>query len=106
MIKVPNGIANHVTQNGVSGKIREAVTEGARIANGVIRNGVRQNGSHAHMNGAANGAQNFLQNGVGMLANGIPPGINRVAPAPISNRKDSIKKMYNEVDGYHENLHI
>ncbi|XP_063984639.1 adenylate kinase isoenzyme 5 isoform X2 [Diachasmimorpha longicaudata] len=105
-VKLPNGFAHHGSKNGVGVKVREAVTEGARIANGVIRNGAPQNSNHVHMNGAANGAHHYLQNGVGYLSNGIPPGVNRVAPAPITNPKDSIRKMYNEVDGYHEDLHI
>ncbi|XP_015114816.1 adenylate kinase isoenzyme 5 [Diachasma alloeum] len=105
-IKLPNGFAHHGSKNGVSVKVREAVTEGARIANGIMRNGAPQNSNHVHMNGAANGAQHYLQNGVGYLSNGVPPGVNRVAPAPITNPKDSIRKMYNEVDGYHEDLHI
>ncbi|XP_011305325.1 adenylate kinase isoenzyme 5 isoform X2 [Fopius arisanus] len=104
-IKLPNGFAHHGPKNGFGVNVREAVIEGARIANGVV-NGNHQNGNHVHMNGAANGAQHYLQNGVGYLANGIPPGANKVAPAPMTNPKDSIRKMYNEVDGYHENLHI
>jgi hypothetical protein len=67
---------------------------------------IQQNG-HAYQNGIANGAAHMLQNGVAHLANGIAPGNNKVAPA-MNNYlpKDPIRKMYNEVEGYQQNLHM
>lgn len=78
------------------------------ISNGVLNNmkHIQQNG-HAYQNGIANGAAHMLQNGVAHLANGIVSGNNKVAPA-MNNYlpKDPIRKMYNEVEGYQQNLHM
>lgn len=60
-------------------------------------------------NGIANGATHMLQNGVAHLANGIVSN-NKVAPAVQNylpnNTKDAVRKMYNEVEGYQQNLHM
>lgn len=60
-------------------------------------------------NGIANSAAHMLQNGVAHLANGIVPSNNKIAPAIqnyLSNNTDAVRKMYNEVEGYQQNLHI
>lgn len=61
-------------------------------------------------NGIANGTAHMLQNGVAHLANGIIPSNNKVAPAVqnylSNNTKDAVRKMYNEVEGYQQNLHM
>lgn len=77
------------------------------ISNGVLNNmkHIQQNG-HIQ-NGIANGTAHMLQNGIAHLANGIVPGNNKVAPAMHNYLpKDPIRKMYNEIDGYQQNLHI
>ncbi|KAL0106489.1 hypothetical protein PUN28_016298 [Cardiocondyla obscurior] len=111
---IPNGNAKP-TVNGVSNLGKIATTKNGIIAQGVgtITNGVlnnmkhiQQNG-HAYQNGIANGTAHMLQNGVAHLANGIVPGNNKVAPAMHNYLpKDPIRKMYNEVDGYQQNLHM
>lgn len=65
---------------------------------------IHQNG-HVYQNGTVNGTVHMLQNGAAHLANGI--GNNKVAPA-VNNYlpKDPIKKMYNEVEGYQQSLHM
>ncbi|XP_024884499.1 adenylate kinase isoenzyme 5 [Temnothorax curvispinosus] len=102
-----NGVSNHV------GKIANATKNGivaqgvGTISNGVLNNmkHIQQNG-HAYQNGIANGTH-MLQNGVAHLANGIVPGNNKVAPAMHNYLpKDPIRKMYNEIDGYQQNLHM
>lgn len=76
------------------------------ISNGVLNNmkHIQQNG-HIYQNGTVNGTVHMLQNGAAHLANGI--GNNKVAPA-VNNYlpKDPIKKMYNEVEGYQQSLHM
>ncbi|XP_076378601.1 adenylate kinase isoenzyme 5 [Megalopta genalis] len=82
-----------------------------QITNG-LRHSLRQvkkDGAARAQNGIANGAAHMLQNGVAHLANGIP-GNNKVAPA-VQNylpneTKDTVRKMYNEVEGYQQNLHM
>ncbi|XP_032669054.1 adenylate kinase isoenzyme 5 isoform X2 [Odontomachus brunneus] len=79
------------------------------ISNGVLNNmkHIQQNG-HIHQNGIANGTTRMLQNGVAHLANGIASSDkNKVAPAMRNYLpKDPIRKMYNEVEGYEQNLHM
>ena len=115
-----NGVAKHIIENGVNAlanheETKKVVKKTTNRLNGVINNVRQQNGViHAfnHQNGAANGAngtQNLLQNGVAHLSNGIPPGNNRVAPSMANfngNPKDPLRNMYNEVEGYRQNLHI
>ncbi|XP_011874309.1 PREDICTED: adenylate kinase isoenzyme 5 [Vollenhovia emeryi] len=103
-----NGVSNHV------GKIADATKNGivaqgvGTISNGMLNNmkHIQQNG-HVYQNGIANGTAHMLQNGVAHLANGIVSGNNKIAPA-IHNYlpKDPIRKMYNEVEGYQQNLHM
>ncbi|XP_076625518.1 adenylate kinase isoenzyme 5 [Colletes latitarsis] len=83
-----------------------------QITNG-LKNSARQvqkNGAAVVQNGVANGATHMLQNGVAHLANGIVPGSNKVAPAVRNylpnDTKDAVRKMYNEVEGYQQNLHM
>ncbi|KAG8039998.1 hypothetical protein G9C98_001516 [Cotesia typhae] len=107
---IMNGVNHRGVKKEIGSKIRDAVDENARITNDVLKFS-RKNGNHVHLNGAANGASRIFQNGIGHLANGIPPGINRIAPAPSNatnntNNKEPIKKMYSEMNGYHENLHM
>ncbi|XP_044590009.1 adenylate kinase isoenzyme 5 isoform X2 [Cotesia glomerata] len=107
---IMNGVNHRGVKKEIGSKIRDAVDESARITNDVLKSS-RKNGNHVHLNGAANGASRIFQNGIGHLANGIPPGINRIAPAPSNatintNNKEPIKKMYSEMNGYHENLHM
>ncbi|XP_057321733.1 adenylate kinase isoenzyme 5 isoform X1 [Microplitis mediator] len=105
--KITNGINHRGVKKEIGTKIRDAVDESARITNDVLKSS-RKNGNHGHLNGAANGASRLFQNGIGHLANGIPPGVNRIAPAPTNsvNHKNSIKKKHNGINGFHENLHI
>ncbi|XP_012221149.2 adenylate kinase isoenzyme 5 [Linepithema humile] len=102
--QIANGVANHIG-NGLNGVTAQGV---GAISNGVLNNmkHIQQNG-HAYQNGIANGAAHMLQNGVAHLANGIASGNNKVAPA-MNNYlpKDPIRKMYNEVEGYQQNLHM
>lgn len=114
---IPNGDAKPVV-NGVSNHIGKTanVTKNGFIAQGVgtITNGVlnnmkhiQQQNGHIHQNGIANGTAHMLQNGVAHLANGIVSGNNKVAPAMHNYLpKDPIRKMYNEVEGYQQNLHM
>lgn len=112
MNKLANGFG-HFGENrktpSIVGKIRDTINSSTRIANGVLKN-PRTNDNHIHQNGAANGVQHLLQNGVSHLGNGIAPGANRVGPAPspnfAQNPKESVRKMFNEVNGYHEDLHM
>ncbi|KAK0170472.1 hypothetical protein PV327_011421 [Microctonus hyperodae] len=107
-----NGVGHHGVQRNITSKVGNAINEGARLTNGVLKNS-RANGNHVHLNGAANGVQHRLQNGIGHIANGIPPGLNRVAPAPVVgnnissvNTKATVGNIYSEVESYHQNLHI
>lgn len=78
------------------------------VSNGILNNmkHIQQNG-HAYQNGIANGTTHMLQNGVAHLANGIVSSNNKVAPAMHNYLpKDPIRKMYNEVEGYQQNLHM
>lgn len=117
----PNGIAKQIT----SGKSNiEKALNAAKNTNGINMHGahkivnglknnakeVQRNGGAAVQNGIANGAAHMLQNGVAHLANGIGPGNNKVAPAVqnylANNAKDPVRKMYNEVEDYQQNLHM
>lgn len=79
------------------------------ISNGVLNNmkHIQQNG-HAHKNGIANGTKHMLQNGVAHLANGIVSNGNNKVASTVHNYlpKDPIRKMYNEVEGYQQNIHM
>ncbi|XP_076243047.1 adenylate kinase isoenzyme 5 isoform X1 [Calliopsis andreniformis] len=118
---MPNGISKQI----VDGKsnIEKAIkaTENlnglslsgaALIANGLKNTAkqVQKNGTGRLQNGIANGAAHMLQNGVAHLANGIVSTNNKVAPAVQNylpnNTKDTVRKMYNEVEGYQQNLHM
>lgn len=105
---VVNGVSNHI------GKIADATKNGiiaqgvGTISNGILNNmkHIQQNG-HINQNGIANGTTHMLQNGVAHLANGIVSGNNKIAPAMHNYLpKDPIRKMYNEVEGYQQNLHM
>ncbi|XP_043527471.1 adenylate kinase isoenzyme 5 [Frieseomelitta varia] len=118
---VPNGVSKQMIDGKLN--VKEALTAkkningisiqgAARIANG-LKNTARQaqkNGAARMQNGIANGTAHMLQNGVAHLANGIISGNNKVAPAVQNylpnNAKDAVRKMYNEVEGYQENLHM
>lgn len=87
-------------------------TGAARIING-LKNSTKhaqRNGIEYVQNGIANGATHMLQNGVAHLANGIVLNNNKIAPAIQNylpnNTTDAVRKMYNEVEGYQQNLHI
>lgn len=102
MKKTTNTIKN---MNGMS------IHGAARIINGLKNNTkhAQKNGVEYVQNGIANGAAHMLQNGVAHLANGIVPSNNKIAPAIqnyLSNNTDAVRKMYNEVEGYQQNLHI
>ncbi|KYN33381.1 Adenylate kinase isoenzyme 5 [Trachymyrmex septentrionalis] len=78
------------------------------ISNGVLNNmkHIQQNG-HIHQNGIAKGTTHMLQNGVAHLANGNISGNNKIAPAMHNYLpKDPVRKMYNEIEGYQQNLHM
>jgi len=85
----------------------------AVISNGMLNNmnHVQQNG-HIYQNGIANGAAHMLQNGVAHLANGVVSSnnINQQKPVPPTMNnylpKDPVRKMYNEVEGYQQSLHM
>lgn len=103
MKKATNTIKN---MNGIS------VHGAARIING-LKNSTKyaqRNGIEYVQNGIANGATHMLQNGVAHLANGIVLNNNKIAPAIQNylpnNTTDAVRKMYNEVEGYQQNLHI
>ncbi|KAF7411446.1 hypothetical protein HZH66_000342 [Vespula vulgaris] len=125
---IANGFARHMVNNGVSDQVSKTidkvenlngvVVQGVtNMTNGVLNNakkmtqngGIQQNGG-IRQNGITNGTTHMLQNGVAHLANGIIPGNNKVAPSIQNylpnNMKDPLRKMYNEVEGYQENLHI
>lgn len=110
-----NGVAKHIIENGVNALAKHVEKNIGTTKNGGHLNGVgnkirQQNGVVNHLmnhngvaNGAANGvARHLLQNGVGHLANGN----NRVAPLNANNAKDPLRNMYNEVEGYRQDLHI
>ncbi|XP_014472575.1 PREDICTED: adenylate kinase isoenzyme 5 [Dinoponera quadriceps] len=103
---MPNGVAKQIV-NGVSNYVGKDATKNGIITQGTISNGVlkQQNG---HQNGIANGTAHILQNGIAHLANGIASSDkNKVAPATRNYLpKDPIRKMYNEVEGYQQNLHM
>ncbi|XP_025155936.1 adenylate kinase isoenzyme 5 isoform X2 [Harpegnathos saltator] len=116
---IPNGVAKQ-TVNGMSNYVEKPVDAAKNvngitaqgvgtISNGVLNNmkHIQQNG-HIHQNGIANGTAHMLQNGVAHLANGIVPSDkNKVAPTMRNYLpKDPIRKMYNEVEGYQQNLHM
>ncbi|XP_076298244.1 adenylate kinase isoenzyme 5 isoform X2 [Lasioglossum baleicum] len=118
---IPNGVLKEAVneipaiENAINAKksINGISLGGAvQIANGLKKNlrEVQKNGVARAQNGIANGAAHMLQNGVAHLANGIVPGNNKVAPA-VQNylpneTKDAVRKMYNEVEGYQQNLHM
>ncbi|XP_018311140.1 adenylate kinase isoenzyme 5 [Mycetomoellerius zeteki] len=106
--KLVNGISNYI------GKIADATKNGiiaqgvGTISNGVLNNmkHIQQNG-HIHQNGIAKGTTHMLQNGVAHLANGNVSGNNKIAPAMHNYLpKDPVRKMYNEIEGYQQNLHM
>ncbi|XP_017881074.1 adenylate kinase isoenzyme 5 [Ceratina calcarata] len=115
----PNGVSKPIIDDesntekviNATNKMNGISIHGAvKIANG-LRNNARQvqkNGvAHRMQNGIANGTAHMLQNGVAHLANGIVPS-NKVAPA-VQNylpAQDAVRKMYNEVEGYQQNLHM
>ncbi|CAL7948457.1 unnamed protein product [Xylocopa violacea] len=118
---IPNGISKQL----IDGKtnIEKAISAtkningisihgAAKIANGLKNNArqIKKNGAARMQNGVANGAAHMLQNGVAHLANGIISNSNKVAPAAQNylpnNTKDTVKRMYNEVEGYQQNLHM
>ncbi|KAG5345942.1 KAD5 kinase, partial [Acromyrmex heyeri] len=113
---IPNGNAK-LAVNGVSnyvGKIADATKNGivaqgvGTISNGVLNNmkHIQQNG-HIHQNGIAKGTTHILQNGVAHLANGNISGNNKIAPTMHNYLpKDPVRKMYNEIEGYQQNLHM
>ncbi|XP_017759986.1 PREDICTED: adenylate kinase isoenzyme 5 [Eufriesea mexicana] len=104
-LNVDKAINSTKTMNGIS------IHGAARIANGLKNNAkqIQKNGAARIQNGIANGATHMLQNGVAHLANGIVSN-NKVAPAVQNylpnNTKDAVRKMYNEVEGYQQNLHM
>ncbi|XP_003398829.1 adenylate kinase isoenzyme 5 [Bombus affinis] len=119
---ISNGVSKQITDGKLN--VEQAVNatknmngirsiQGAvRIANG-LKNTARQvqkNGAARMQNGIANGTAHMLQNGVAHLANGIISSNNKVAPAVQNylpnNTKDAVRKMYNEVEGYQQNLHM
>ncbi|KAI4484783.1 hypothetical protein M0804_007349 [Polistes exclamans] len=119
---IANGVPRQMLNNGVSDQVSKTidkvenlngvVVQGVtNMTNGVLNNAkkLNQNGG-IRQNGITNGTTHMLQNGVAHLANGIIPGNNKVAPSIqnylSNNTKDPLRKMYNEVEGYQENLHI
>lgn len=119
---VANGVARQILDNGLSDQVSKTIDKVENLngvvvqgvtnaANGILNNArnVNQNGG-IRQNGIANGATHMLQNGVAHLANGIIPGNNKIAPNIQNylpkNARDPVRKMYNEVEGYQENLHI
>ncbi|KAK0079193.1 hypothetical protein PV325_001612 [Microctonus aethiopoides] len=110
--KITNGVGHHGVRRDINSKVGNAINEGGRLTNGVLKN-LKANGNHIHLNGAANGGLHRLQNGIGHIANGIPPGLNRVAPATVVgnnissvNTKTTVGNIYSEVESYQQNLHI
>ncbi|XP_043496776.1 adenylate kinase isoenzyme 5 [Polistes fuscatus] len=119
---IANGVAKQMLNNGVSDQVSKTINKVENLngvvvqgvtnmTNGVLNNAkkMNQNGG-IRQNGITNGTTHMLQNGVAHLANGIIPGNNKVAPSIQNylpnNTKDPLRKMYNEVEGYQENLHI
>ncbi|XP_031775468.1 adenylate kinase isoenzyme 5 isoform X2 [Apis florea] len=118
---IPNGISKQIIDS--KSNIKKA-TNTIKNMNGIsiygaarITNGLKNNTRHAQrnrvervQNGIANGAAHMLQNGVAHLANGIVPSNNKIAPAIQNylpnNTTDAVRKMYNEVEGYQQNLHM
>ncbi|XP_054006157.1 adenylate kinase isoenzyme 5 isoform X1 [Hylaeus anthracinus] len=103
---IENAINATKNMNGIS--LQGAV----QIANG-LKNTAKQaqkNGVARVQNGIANGAAHMLQNGVAHLTNKIVPDNNKIAPAIQNNltngTKDAVRKMYNEVEGYQQSLHM
>ncbi|XP_076183731.1 adenylate kinase isoenzyme 5 isoform X2 [Ptiloglossa arizonensis] len=103
---IENAINTTKNLNGIS------LQGSVKIVNGLKNNlkQVEKNGTARVQNGIANGATHMLQNGVAHLANGIVQGNNKVAPA-VQNYlpngpKDAVRKMYNEIEGYQQNLHM
>ncbi|CAK9833165.1 Adenylate kinase isoenzyme 5 [Anthophora retusa] len=105
-MNIEKAISDSKNMNGMS------LQGAAKIANGLKNNArhVQKNGTTRVQNGIANGTTHLLQNGVAHLANGIVAGSNKVAPAVQNylpnNTKDAVRKMYNEVEGYQQNLHM
>ncbi|KOC65843.1 Adenylate kinase isoenzyme 5, partial [Habropoda laboriosa] len=105
-MNIEKAINDSKNMNGIS--LQGAV----KIANGLKNNArqIQKNGTARIQNGIANGTTHLLQNGAAHLANGIVAGSNKVAPAVQNylpnNTKDAIRKMYNEVEGYQQNLHM
>nr|XP_012153720.1 PREDICTED: adenylate kinase isoenzyme 5 isoform X2 [Megachile rotundata] len=113
---VLNGIPKHVIDN--KSAIEKVISENMNGINvqGPIANGLRNNVNQAQKNNIArvhnyigNGTAHVLQNGVSHLTNGIISNNNKVAPAVqnyMLNTKDAISKMYVEVEGSQQNLHM
>ncbi|XP_046143634.1 adenylate kinase isoenzyme 5 [Osmia bicornis bicornis] len=115
---VLNGVPKHV----VDGKstIEKVISDNMNGINaqGVVQiaNGLKNNANQVQRNNIArvhnyigNGTAHVLQNGVSHLANGIISNNNKVAPAVqnyMLNTKDAISKMYVEVEGSQQNLHM
>ncbi|XP_076750036.1 uncharacterized protein LOC143422939 [Xylocopa sonorina] len=130
VIVVPNNNDQTIIPNGISKQLIDGKTNiekainatknvngisihgVVKIANGLKNNAkqIKKNGAARMQNGVANGAAHMLQNGVAHLANGIISNSNKVAPAAQNyvpnNTKDTVKRMYNEVEGYQQNLHM
>ncbi|XP_043790117.1 adenylate kinase isoenzyme 5 isoform X2 [Apis laboriosa] len=118
---IPNGISKQIIDNKSNVKKATNIIKNmngisiygaARITNR-LKNSTRhaqRNGVEYVQNGIANGAAHMLQNGVTHLANGIMPSNNKIAPAIQNylpnNTTDAVRKMYNEVEGYQQNLHM
>ncbi|KAL6265850.1 hypothetical protein P5V15_002671 [Pogonomyrmex californicus] len=84
---------------------------GNTTSNSVLNNmkHIHQNGhiDHKdHQNGFTNGTT-YMQNDIAHLSNGIVSGNSKII-ATMHNYlpKDPIRKMYNEVEGYQQNLHM
>ncbi|XP_011637258.1 adenylate kinase isoenzyme 5 isoform X2 [Pogonomyrmex barbatus] len=114
---IPNGLAkpmanttsNHIVidtkKNGIISR------GGDTTSNSVLNNmkHIHQNGhiDHKdHQNGFTNGTT-YMQNDIAHLSNGILSGNSKII-ATMHNYlpKDPIRKMYNEVEGYQQNLHM
>lgn len=105
-----NGVAKHVIENGVNAlanHLEKTIgTKTTSKLNGFVNNAKQLNGHQNGVANGANGAQHLLQNGVSHVANGN----NRVAPSIANinadNSNDPLRNMYNEVEGYRQDLHI
>ncbi|XP_006623391.1 adenylate kinase isoenzyme 5 [Apis dorsata] len=117
---IPNGISKQIIDSKSNMKKPTNIIKnmnghiyGAPRITNRLKNSMRhaqRNGVEYVQNGIANGAAHMLQNGVTHLANGIVPSNNKIAPAIQNylpnNITDAVRKMYNEVEGYQQNLHM